>query len=119
MARSLLNPRDMRDDITRRKLNELTGRDPTSVITTPVTLTDADHVILVDDDTVGGTVTINLPLAADSKGNIYDIKKLGVTGSVIIDPSGAETIDGATTLTITVQYVSIKIYCDGTAWHII
>ena len=119
MARSLLDPRDMRDDITRKKLNQLTGREPTSVITTPVTLTDSDHVVLVDDDTVGSAVTVNLPAVADSQANIYHIKKLGSTANVIIDASGSETIDGSLTATITVQYESLKIYCDGSAWYII
>ena len=119
MARSLLNPRDLRDEITRKKLNQLTGRPTTSVITTPITLTDADHIILVDDDTVGGAVTINLPLAANSTGNIYHIKKMGTTGVVTINPSGSETIDGATTLDIVFQYDAPEVYCDGTGWVLI
>jgi len=119
MARTLLDPRDMRDEIARRKLNVLLSNEPTSVVSTPITLTDADKVILVDDDTVGGSVTVNLPAVATSQGNNYYIKKLGVTGSVIVDASGSETIDGQLTQTITEQYVSIEIYCNGTEWFII
>ena len=118
MARELLNPADL-PQLPRLKINQLTGRDPTSVITTPVTLTDADHIVLVDDDTVGGAVTINLPAAADSQANIYHIKKMGTTGVVTIDPSGSETIDGATTLDIVFQYDAPEVYCDGTGWVLI
>ena len=76
-------------------------------------------MVMVDDDTVGGAVTINLPAVADSEGNIYSIKKLGTTGNVIVDANGSETIDGATTQTLTVQYTCIEVYCDGTEWFII
>lgn len=118
MARALLTPADL-PQLPRVKINTLLSREPTSVTTTPVTLTDADHIILVDDDTVGGTVTINLPAAADSTGNIYDIKKIGTTGNVIVDGSGSETIDGGTTATLTEQYECITIYCNGSNWHIL
>ena len=118
MARALLTPADL-PQLPREKINLLTGNEPTSVTTTPVTLTDADKIVLVDDDTVGGAVTINLPAVADSKGNIYYIKKLGSTGNVTIDPNGSETIDGATTQIIGSQWDCIETYCNGTAWFII
>lgn len=75
--------------------------------------------ILVDDDTAGSAVTVTLPLASGNTGLEYHIKKLGTTGSVIVDGAGSETIDGATTQTIGVQYDSIKIVCDGSNWFII
>lgn len=118
MARELLNPADL-PQLPRLKLNQLLSRDPTDVTTTPVTLTDSDQMVMVDDDTVGSGVTINLPAAADSQGNIYHIKKLGSTGAVTIDANGSETIDGSLTQIITTQYTSLKIYCDGTEWWII
>lgn len=116
--RLLLYPNEL-SNLPRAKLNQHLSRAPNSVITTPVTLTDDDWVVLVDDDTVGGAVTINLPAAADSEGNIYYIKKLGTTGSVTIDPNGSETIDGATTLIITQQYDAPEIYCNSVEWLII
>jgi hypothetical protein len=118
MARALLTPADL-PQLPRLKINQLLSRDPTSVTSTSVTLTDSDWMVMVDDDTAGGTVTVTLPAVADSKGNIYHIKKLGTTASVIIDGNGSETIDGATTQTITTQYVSIQVYCDGSEWFII
>lgn len=120
MARSLLNPRDESRDIKRKKINRLSPYHSSSPVTgTSVTLDEDDYYVLVDDDTAGSTVTVSLPAAADSIGIVYHIKKLGTTADVIIDGNGSETIDGMTTLTISIQYDSPMIYCDGTAWYII
>ena len=89
----------------------------TTVITTSHTA-GAEHIILVDDDTAAADVTIALPAAATAK-TVYHIKKLGTTASVIVDADGAETIDGETTVTLTMQYESIMLVSDGTTWNII
>ena len=88
-----------------------------TVISSPHTA-DSSKFILVDDDTIGSTVTVNLPAAA-SEGRTYHIKKLGSTANVIIDASGSETIDDSSTATLTVQYESIKLVSDGSNWWII
>ena len=51
---------------------------------------------------------------------MINIKKIdsGV-GSVIIDPYGAATIDGAATLTLPTQYDSVTLQYDGTNWFIL
>ena len=118
MARELLNPADL-PQLPRLKINQFLDRSPNTVITTPVTLDDTDLMVMVDDDTVGGVVTVNLPAAASSTGNVYYIKKLGTTGNIIIDANGSELIDGSLTQTITLQYVCVTVYCDGAAWWII
>lgn len=92
----------------------------TDVATTPYSALVTDSVLLVDDDTVAGSVTINLPAAATAgDGFRLDVKKLGTAGNVVIDGSGAETIDGAATQTLTLQYENLTVVCDGTAWHIL
>ena len=94
-------------------------------LTTTVTATSynqqySDSILLVDDDTAGSTVTINLLLASLAHdGSTLKIKKLGTTANVIIDGSGAQTIDGAATFTLTTQYESVTIVSDGTNWFII
>lgn len=70
-------------------------------------------------DAAGGTFTITLPAAASSSGQIYEIKKITAGNSVIIDANASEVIDGALTATITQQYNSITIKCNGTAWYIL
>lgn len=79
----------------------------------PQTLDATQKHIICD-----GTFTINLPAAASSTGKIYNIKNKG-SGTVTIDANSAETIDGAATLNLTVQYESYTIICDGTEWFII
>ena len=90
-----------------------------TVIATSATLGDDDYVILVDDDTAGSTVTITLPAAASHTGREYHIKKLGTTANVVVDGNASETIDGGTTATLSAQFESISIVCDGSNWHII
>jgi len=89
-----------------------------TVITTTHTA-NRENVVLVDDDTAGAGVTVSLLPAADVRGRIHIIKKLGTTGSVTIDADGAELIDGATTKVLSAQYASVQIISDGSVWHII
>lgn len=87
-----------------------------TVTSTPHTAADP-NVIFVDDDTIGGAATVNLPaVTANAK---YTIKKMGSTGAVTIDADGAETIDGGLTAVLTMQYESITLIGDGTEWNIV
>jgi len=79
----------------------------------------SESTIICDDDTAGSAITVTLPAASTCTGRTYSIKKVGSTANVIIDGSGAETIDGATTATLTTQYESLTIQCDGTTWWVI
>ena len=77
-----------------------------------------DYTILVTCSSAN--VTITLPAASGCSGRIYNIKKLDATGyNVIIDGNSAETLDGALTKTLTAQYETLTIQCDGSNWHII
>ena len=67
----------------------------------------------------GGNVTITLYAASGNTGKIVQVKKMVAANSVIIDGNSAETIDGATTQTITAQYTNLTLLCDGSNWHII
>ena len=80
------------------------------------TTTSSDHTIICGAGNQTFTVTL-LP-AADVKNIIYNIKNIG-TGTITIDGNSAETIDGATTQVISIQYDSISIQSDGTEWWII
>jgi len=79
----------------------------------------SDTYILADDDTAGAAITITLPAAATiGEGGKINVKKLGVTGNVIIDGNASELIDGATTATLTTQYEAVTLVCNGTTWYI-
>lgn len=68
-----------------------------------------DHIVLVDAD----SVTLTLPACASNIGREYQIKNIvGGASTVTIDGNASETIDGATTQSLT-SYQSITIRCDG------
>lgn len=81
------------------------------------TATFQDQTILVDAS--GGARTITLPAAASVPGKRYTIKRTSASNNVIVDGNASETIDGATTKTITTQHGFITIESDGTNWQIV
>ncbi len=85
----------------------------------PVVEADRDKVILVDS--TSGTVTITL-LAAATAGDGFQvaIKKTDSSGNtVVIDGNASETIDGATTLTLSTQYDVALLVSNGTNWFVV
>lgn len=79
---------------------------------------DAGQVFLVD--TAVATQTVVLPPAASChdgrSGQVMSFIGLG-DADLVLDGSGSETIDGATTATTTDAYVGRTIWTDGTAWY--
>lgn len=71
-------------------------------------------------DATGGTFTITLPTAAGVAGQSIEFKEaVADTTGVTIDGAGAETIDGAATLSIgTVAREHTRIISDGANWLI-
>lgn len=82
------------------------------------TLDATYQVVLVDDS--GATRTISLPACASAMfGREYRIKKMSASNTTVIDPNGAETIDGAATLTLSTQYDSRDVICTSAgAWNV-
>lgn len=91
---------------------------PIMTLTTTTTLGDTVSTVLVNN---AGVITINLPTAVGIEGRIYRIKKISVTAlnNVIIDPFGAQTIDGSLTTTLTTIYQSVSMQSNGANWFII
>ena len=108
------NPEDIRLVVQQRPVFD-------SVVTVTGTTYEAvnEIYILVDDDTAGAAVTVNLLPAADYKGREKHVVKLGTTANVTVDGNDTETINGATTQTLTTQYATLHIVSDGTAWYIL
>lgn len=89
-----------------------------TTVSAATTLDKTHNVILVD--ATGGSRTMNLPTAASSTRREYVVKKIDSSGNtVVLDGNASETIDGATTQTLTGQYDWFKIKSNGTAWYII
>ena len=81
--------------------------------------TNADIHSLLSNNT-SGSVTVALPTVASSDGRVYHIKKISAAANdVVIDGSDSETIDGALTYTLDIQYESVTLVCNGAAWFIV
>jgi hypothetical protein len=87
---------------------------------TDYTILDTDSLGLIYFSTGSSTRTATLPTLADNQGRIIYIFKIDSgSGAVTIDGEGAETINGATTATLTNQYDGIAVYAGATEWSII
>lgn len=74
---------------------------------------------LINVDSTGGAFTITLPTAVGNAGKTFTFTKtnnnaLGVT----IDAAGTETINGALTKVLYLQYARLVIYSNGANWNI-
>lgn len=64
-----------------------------------------------------GTFTITMPTAVGNS-NRYTIKNVG-SGTITIDTTSSQTIDGSLTATLPVQYTSLDLVSDNSNWNII
>ncbi len=77
---------------------------------------NSGHRIVLCDLVAGFTVV--MPTAVGNTGK-YTFKKMQAAGSIIIDGSGSETIDGGLTATLTDQYQAITLVSNNANWMII
>lgn len=66
-------------------------------------------------DVVSSSTTINLPAAASFGSGYYVLIRNGSQGNVTLDPNGTETIDGASTKTLS-PLESLTLINTGTTW---
>lgn len=81
--------------------------------TTNYQLTNADGTILGN---ASGGLTITLPDPTVNAGKIYFFKNINATGAMNVIPFAAETIDGASSMSLTTQYQSTGVQTDGVNW---
>jgi hypothetical protein len=86
-----------------------------TTVTDNTTLSHVHTVVLVNAAT---DKTITLPAAATFSNWVYHIKNIN-TGIVTIDGNASETIDGATTQVLAVQWDHVTIVSNGTGWFTI
>lgn len=87
----------------------------TQVVSTSQTLgaaTSTDYVYLAS-----GTITLTLPTAVGNN-NKYTIKNTG-TGTITVNTTSSQTIDGGLSALLSVQYVSIDVVSDGSNWFVV
>jgi protein-disulfide isomerase-like protein with CxxC motif len=83
-----------------------------STATTAGAAASTDYVYLIS-----GTTTLTLPTAAGNT-NRYTLKNVG-TNTVTINTTSSQTIDGSTSITMSVENTAIDVISDGTNWKII
>ena len=87
-------------------------------VTTSTSIVSSDFAIIADS--TAGAITVSLPPAATANGRIFFVKRVNAgANNVTVDPFGSETIDGAATHVLTLQWHRIEIISNGTAWFIV
>lgn len=85
---------------------------------TSIDNTYRNKIVLCDATSAGFTLSLQSAATAGD-GFTITFKKIDSTGNaVIVDGNASETIDGSTTSTLSSQYDTLTITCDGTNWQI-
>ena len=65
--------------------------------------------------------TVTLPACSGNSGKTITIKKIGSDGNTItIARAGSDTIEGATSYTLTIQYEDVTLQSDGSSlWYVV
>ncbi len=88
------------------------------VVTKTANYTAEERDYLILGNGASGDITISLPTAVGIRGQVFAIKNIHASNGVIIDPYSTETIDGASTITLALQYAAVILRSDGTNWRI-
>lgn len=95
----------------------VTLRSNVNSVSSSYVITSTDAVVLAD--ATGGAVTVTLPTAASITGKVYTVKRINSgSNNVTLATTGGQTIDGATTQVMTIQYTSLDVISDGSNWEI-
>jgi hypothetical protein len=82
------------------------------------TVMTSDNVLL--GDATSGSILFSLPTASSATGQVFFFKKIDASvNAVTIQAFGAQLIDGANTLVISSQFVTVTMVSDGTQWWVI
>jgi lysophospholipase L1-like esterase len=104
--------------VLKDRLDKIENLNQVTSISANTVLTLAQRGI-IEVTTAATPVTITLPSAVTTRVK-YVIKKVdsGV-GDVIVACNGVQTIDGVTTITLSLQYDSLEVVSNGTNWNIV
>lgn len=87
-----------------------------TLLNTSRQVTVGDSMVVVDAS--ASVVTVTLPLAKVANQKRLAFKKIDPgSNQVIIMGNGSETIDGANTETLSVQYSTVEIVSNGLTWY--
>lgn len=107
---------DVVDDATIIYHNNL-GVDDVATKTANYTLTSLDKMIL--GDTTAGDRTMTLPTAVGRIGQGFTIKKIASANTLTVATTSSQTVDGSTTLSVTVDNTALSVISDNSNWRIV
>jgi len=82
------------------------------------TVTATDYTVAANAST--GALSITLPTSVGVTGKVYVVKKMDSTANVVtVATTSSQTIDGATTRALSLQYDAIMVQADGANWIVI
>ena len=82
------------------------------------TLTTTDFTVL--GNASGGAITLTLPTAVGVSGQIYTLKKIDSSANVVtIATTSAQTIDGQSSYSLSLQYAGVQVQSNNSNWVII
>jgi hypothetical protein len=94
------------------------GTFTTSTQTTNYSVAATDTVVFAD--ATSGNVVITLPTASGMTGYRFYVKRIDASANTVtVVRSGSDTIDGATTFSLDLQYTAIGVVSNGSAWYIL
>ncbi len=79
----------------------------------------SDYTVQADDQIILGNGTVTITLLAPVKDRAFTIKNIHASNTVTVATTGSETIDGASTISLSTQYDAITVISDGTNWYIV
>lgn len=83
-------------------------------ITALRTLDTTDYIV----ECTSGTFNVTLPTAVGITGKTYVVKNTG-SGVITVATTSSQTIDGSTTVSLSVQYTSITVSSNGSNWIVL
>lgn len=86
--------------------------------TTTYAILSSDYTVRCD--ATGGIFNVTLPDATLYTGQVFIIKKIdAVANTVTVNTTSSQTIDGATTYSLSTQYQTVRVQSNGANWNII
>jgi len=83
------------------------------------TISATTDAVVTGDGGAGG-ITITLPSAVNIQGRRFTVKRInGTAGSVVVNTTSSQTIDGALTKTLGNQWAWVEVVSDGANWIIV
>lgn len=83
------------------------------------TETDTTGIKTIECDCTSNAITINLATAVGSTLELTVVKTDSSANAITIDGFSSQTINGATTATITTQHQSLTIQSNGSGWRVV